>query len=89
MKHQYENNAMDIFKDSNVRITVTGQRHLGAVIGSLHCKNECVDNKVASNTTQLKLLSKIAETEPQTAYSFFLAGFKGKLNYILRVIPEI
>ena len=89
IKHQYESNTMDIFKDSNVQITVTGQRHLGAVIGSLHYKNEFDDNKVASLTMQLKLLSKIEENEPQAAYSAFVAGFKGKLNHMLRTIPEI
>ena len=35
VKQQYQSNAQKIFKDSNVKITVTGQRHLGAVIGSI------------------------------------------------------
>ena len=38
---------------------------------------------------QLKILAKIAETEPQAAYSAFVGGFKGKLTYLMRTIPEL
>ena len=38
---------------------------------------------------QLLLLSQIAQLEPQAAYSSFVAGFKGKLTYYLRTIPDI
>ena len=37
----------------------------------------------------LKILSKIAQIEPQAAYSAFIGGFKGKLTYFMRTIPEI
>ena len=39
--------------------------------------------------TQLKLLSKIAESEPQSAYAAFIGGFKGKLTYFMRTIPSL
>ena len=32
--------------------------------------------------------SKIAKVEPQTAYSCFTGGYKQKLNYVMRTIPE-
>ena len=38
---------------------------------------------------QLKILAKIAKTEPQAAYSAFVGGFKGKLTYFMRTIPEL
>ena len=38
---------------------------------------------------QLKLLSIIAETQPQTTYLDFFGGFKSKLNYLVRTVPEI
>ena len=38
---------------------------------------------------QLKLLSTIAENQPQAAYLTFVSGFKSKLNYFMRTIPEI
>ena len=61
--------ANGIFKHSNVKITSTGQRHLGAVIGSLNYKNEFVNEKIDSMVNQLRLLSKIAEIEPHTMHS--------------------
>ena len=38
---------------------------------------------------QLKLLSIIAESEPQSAYSAFVGGFKEKLTYFMRTIPPL
>ena len=38
---------------------------------------------------QLLLLSQTAQSEPQAAYSAFVAEFKGKLTYYLRTIPDI
>ena len=81
--------ANDIFKHSNVKITSTGQRHLGAVIGSLNYKNKFVNEKVNSMVNQLHFLSKIAEIEPQAAYSAIVVGFKSKLNYLIRTLPDI
>ena len=39
--------------------------------------------------SQLEVLSTIARTEPQAAYAAFTAGFKHKLTYFLRTIPNI
>ena len=50
VKQQYHSNAQKIFKDSNVKITVTSQRHLGAVIGSIDYKNKFVNEKIAKLT---------------------------------------
>ena len=38
---------------------------------------------------QLKLLSIIAESEPQSAYSAFVGGFKEKLTYFMRTTPPL
>ena len=38
---------------------------------------------------QLKLLSKIAESEPQSAYAAFVGGFRGKLTYFMRTISSL
>ena len=35
------------------------------------------------------MLSSIAESQPQVAYSAFACGFKSKLSYIMRTIPGI
>ena len=89
VKEQHSNKANKIFEHSNVKITSTGQRHLGAVIGNLDYKNKYVNEKVNSLIDQISTLSKIALMEPQAAYSAFSVGFKGKLNYMIRTIPNI
>ena len=67
----------------------SGQRHLRAVIGSIDYKNKFVKEKIAKLTLELQLLSKIAEIELQAAYSAYVSGFRSKLDYLLRTVPEI
>ena len=38
---------------------------------------------------QLIILATITETQLQAAYSAFVSGFKNKLNYFMRTIPNI
>ena len=38
---------------------------------------------------QLKLLFKVLESEPQSAYSAFVGSFKEKLTYFTRIIPSL
>ncbi|XP_057302766.1 uncharacterized protein LOC130636933 [Hydractinia symbiolongicarpus] len=89
VKQEYLLSAEQIFADSNILVTSTGQSHLGAVIGSQSYKIEYVNSKVASLVEQLKLLSKIAELEPQSSYCAFVTGFKAKLTFLLRTVPDI
>ena len=35
------------------------------------------------------MLSTVAESQPQAAYSAFVSGFKNKLSYFMRTIPDI
>ena len=47
-------------------------------------------NELATNlNNQLQLLSKIAVTDPQSAYAEFVSGFKSKLSYFIRTIPDM
>ena len=72
-----------------MNITTEGKRHLGATIGSDGFKKSYVREKVYELTEQLKTLSKIALTEPQAAYTCFTSGFRHKLTYMMRTIPNI
>ena len=60
-----------------------------ATIGSEDVKASYVKSLVDNWIDQLNLLSKIAEPEPQSAYSAFAGAFKGKLTYYMRTIPCI
>ena len=62
-----------VFKNTNLKITTDGHRHLGAVIGSNRYKDEYMKDKVENWIAELKLLSKIAKVDPQSAYSCFIS----------------
>ena len=48
-----------------------------------------VEDLVKEWVDQLKELSKIAKSEPQAAYAAFTSGFRHKLTYFLRTIPNL
>ncbi len=81
--------AKIIFKDTNIKITKDGKRHLGAVVGTETFKSEYVKKFVQDWVKQLKVLSEIAKAYPQSAYCAFTAGFAHKFNYVNRTIPNI
>ena len=78
-----------MFDNSNVNITVEGKTHLGAIVGSDGYKREYVDKLVNDWNNKLCILSTVAESQPQAAYSAFVSGYKNKLSYFLRTIPDI
>ena len=81
--------AQNLFANSRVNITAEGKIHLGAVIGSIEYRDEYVKYLVKNWDNQLTILSTIAETQPQATYLAFASGFKSKLSYFLRTIPNI
>ena len=89
VKEKYINKATNNFQGLDVQITTAGERHLGAVIGSMQFKEKYVANQVGVWNEQLIVLSNIAEIEPQVAYVAFVSGFKHKLTYFMRTIPDI
>ena len=89
VKGQYLKNAVKIFRGSEVKITTEGKKHLGTAIGIEDFKTSYVKSLVDNRIDQLKILSKSAESEPRSAYSAFVGGFKGKLAYYMRIIPCI
>ena len=80
--------AQEIFKDTGVNITTEGKRYLGGFVGTEEGTMTYMDELVNEWITQLKLLSTVAKSEPQAAYSGFTAGFKHKLTYFIRTIPN-
>ena len=81
--------ATKLFKSCQIKITSDGKKHLGAVIGSISYKKQYVNNKVENWINEIRILSQIAKTEPQAAYSCFTSGWKHKLTYFMRTIPGI
>ena len=89
VKEEMKDLAVDIFKDIGITITTEGQKHLGTIIGSPEFKRIFTKNLVDKWVLELQELSKIAKTEPHTAYSNFVFSFKMKWNYYLRTIPNL
>ena len=89
VKEKEVQKAQSVFKDTNIKITTEGQRHLGAVIGSETFKQKYVQEKIDQWIKELRVLCKIAWCEPQAAYSGFIKGFKHKPIYFMRTIPNI
>ena len=77
--------ANEIFGDL-VNITTEGQRHLGAALGSKGFKDTYCSKKVENWTNQMKVLTEIAKTQPQSAYVGFTKGFVSKFTYFLSTI---
>ena len=67
VKPEKELIAKKLFEGTNLKITVTGQRHLGAVIGSGSNKEIYVRKKVTEWIMEVRKLSDIATTEPHAA----------------------
>ena len=81
--------AQTIFDNKKIKITTDGQRHLGAVTGTANFKQNYMKEKINQWIQELRILSKIAWYEPQSAYSCFITGFKHKPTYFIRTIPNI
>ena len=81
--------AVQTFRGSDVVITMEGQRHLGAVIGTPEFKKEYVEKKVAEWVQEVGILSDIAKTEPHAAYAAYTFGLQHRWNFVMRTIPDI
>ena len=58
-------------------------------MGTEEAIHEYVQELVADWVEQLDVLTSIARSEPQAAYAAFTAGFKHKMTYYIRTIPNI
>ncbi|XP_028416582.1 uncharacterized protein LOC114540659 [Dendronephthya gigantea] len=89
VKPEVEDEAHLIFAGTDIKITTEGRQCLGGFVGSEAGQSEYIDGLVDSWCNQLILLSKIARSEPHAAYAAFTSGFKHKLTYYIRTIPNI
>ena len=66
--------ATMLFAGTGITISCEGERHLGAVIGSTHFREQYVKNKVETWVKDIQDLSQIATEEPQAALSAYTKG---------------
>ncbi len=81
--------AKSVFKDTKVHVTLEGDRHLGAVLGSESFKKDYVERKVEGWVKYIHELAEVAKEEPQIAYSAFTKGLSSRWCYIQRTIEGI
>ena len=79
--------AQDIFRGSDIKITVSGKCHLGAALGSAEFREEYAKEKVCKWSNEIHRLADIARSEPQAAYAAFIHGGQHRFTYFLRTIP--
>ena len=81
--------VLKTFENTVINITEGGMRHLGTVIGTIEYHENYVTQKVDNWLDELNKLCDISRTEPQAACSCFVSGYKHKLTYTMRTIPNI
>lgn len=89
IKPEVEDEVHQVFAGTDIKITTEGRQYLGGFIGSEAGQSEYIDGLVDSWCNQLIVLSKIARSEPHAAYAAFTSGFRHKLTYYIRTIPNI
>ena len=78
----------EVFKDTAVNVTVEGQKHLGAVIGSLEYLEEYV-SEMTNWVSEITKLAEFALSQPQACYAAYSFGLKHRWTYFLRTFPDI
>ena len=81
--------AEETFADTGVKITVDGERHLGAVIGSDQFRENFVQQKISNWIDDVKHLSEIGKDEPQLALSAFNKALCMRWGFMQRTIEGI
>ena len=67
-------------KETEIKITAEGQRHLGAVIGDLKFKQGYIDGMVSDWVKEWNILADVAKFHAQSAYCAFTASYRHKLE---------
>ena len=88
-KPEKEALVREAFKDTVINVTVEGQKHLGAVIGSRDYLQDYVNEKVTSWVNEVAQLAEFARAQPQTSYAAYTFGLKHRWTYFLRTLPDI
>ena len=70
-------------------MTTKGRKYLGGFVGKQEGSVEYVEELQSDWISQLEVLSEIAKSEPQAAYTAYTAGFQHKVTYFIRTIPEL
>jgi hypothetical protein len=79
--------ARHVFNDLGVKV-VTGCEFLGSIIGDVSSHHEFISSKVDDWDQYVKLLSSIAEDQPQAAYIALSKSLQSEWSFLQRVTPD-
>ena len=88
-KEEFQQQAVSVFEGTNVNITTSGRLHLGVPVGSKEYVDGVVSEKVDGWISEIKSLSKIANTHPHAAYAALVHGLTSKWLYMSRTLRNI
>lgn len=88
-KPDKEERVKEVFKETDINITVEGKKHLGAAIGSREYLDEYVSEKVSDWVSEVVQLAEFASTQPQACYAAYTFGLKHRWTYFFRTLPDI
>ena len=89
VKPEKEEEARRMFQGTGINITTEGRKYLGGYVGTREGAVGYVRGLQDEWLAQLEELSKIGQSEPQAAYAAFTAGFRHKVTYFIRTIPDL
>ena len=89
VKQEKLEEAERIFAGSGIKITTEGRKYLGGFVGTEEGAYRYVNDLVQEWLSELEILTSIAKSEPQAAYAAFTGGFKHKVTYFMRTIPNL
>ena len=72
-----------IVRGTKIQISPEGKRHLGALIGIEEHKKNYINDKISEWTKEINMLTDIATTHPQAAYTAYVTSYQVKLKYPL------
>ena len=61
---------------------------MGSYIGTANDKSNYANKAVNGWIQELKVLCRITRSEPHAAYTCFVSGFRHRITYLTRVIPD-
>ena len=78
-----------LFKNSQIKITTSGKRHLGASLGTDGFKTTYMTEKVKDWCEKMNRLTEIAKLQPHAAYAAYIHAEQHRHTYFLRTIDGI
>ena len=86
VKEQHSALALQLFRDTGIRVVTEGARYLGGALGTTVFCEEYITDLIDKWTLQVDRLAEVATTQPHAAYEVFVKGLVSKWRYHLRVL---